>query len=382
MMKYDLIIVGAGVMGTFHAFHAAKKGKKVLLLEKNARPVGSTIQNFGQVVPSGLDPFWQKYGRRSLEIYNELQNTEDLTLVKNGSVYIASDEDELLLIKELQQINDNLVYKSELLDANQTALKFPDINKEYIRGSIFFADEFSVDSSKFIYKVLSFCQKYYEVDYRPNSTVTDIKETQGEVYIKTAAGKIFCGREVIVCGGYETSILYPEIFEDSGLEMVKLQMLKTIPLHHIDLKSNILTGLTIRRYEAFESCPSFHQITTPQKYQDLKAEGIHILFKQLPDKSIIIGDSHHYAPVTDTESLGLGVNEMVNQLMKEEARRIINVKDEEYAQSWAGYYVQHPDGIFEFQVSEHVSIRTGIGGKGMTSCAGYTEEKINELFPD
>ena len=88
MKKYDLIVIGAGIMGTFHAYHAAKMGKKVLLLEKDNKPVGSTIQNFGQVVPSGLDAYWQKYGRRSLEIYDYLQSQADFTLLKNGSVYI------------------------------------------------------------------------------------------------------------------------------------------------------------------------------------------------------------------------------------------------------------------------------------------------------
>jgi FAD dependent oxidoreductase TIGR03364 len=380
-MKYDLIIIGAGVMGTFHAFHAAKKGKSVLLLEKNSRPVGSTIQNFGQVVPGGLDTFWKKYGRRSLEIYEELQKTEDFTLVRNGSVYVASDEEELKLIQELQQINEQQGYASEILDPIQTALRYPDINKDYIRGAIFFPEEFSVDSSQFIYKVIEYCQRHLEVDYLPNSMAIEIKENLGEVLVKTAAGKLFTGKKAIVCGGYETSVLYPEIFAESGLVMVKLQMLKTKPLHHINLMSNILTGLTIRRYEAFEECPSFSQFATPKKYTELKAEGIHILFKQLPDKSIIVGDSHHYAPVTDTEGLGLGVSEDINRLMKEEARKIVDINDEDYVQAWAGFYVQHPDGIFEFQVSENISIRTGIGGKGMTSCAGYTEEKINELFP-
>ena len=31
---YDLIVVGSGVLGTFHAFHALKKGLRVAIIEK------------------------------------------------------------------------------------------------------------------------------------------------------------------------------------------------------------------------------------------------------------------------------------------------------------------------------------------------------------
>ena len=33
--RYDLIVVGGGVLGTFHAYHASQKGLKVAVLEKN-----------------------------------------------------------------------------------------------------------------------------------------------------------------------------------------------------------------------------------------------------------------------------------------------------------------------------------------------------------
>ena len=90
---YDLIIVGAGVLGTFHAYHAAKAGLRVLLLEKDRYPVGATVRNFGQVVPSGLAGRWFEYGRRSLEIYRDIQQETDLTVRANGTIYVASDAD-------------------------------------------------------------------------------------------------------------------------------------------------------------------------------------------------------------------------------------------------------------------------------------------------
>jgi len=70
---YDLIIVGGGILGTFHAYHALQKGLRVLQLEKDNFPVGSTVRNFGQVVPSGMAGEWFDYGVRGLEIYQSIQ---------------------------------------------------------------------------------------------------------------------------------------------------------------------------------------------------------------------------------------------------------------------------------------------------------------------
>ncbi len=379
-MKYDLIVVGAGIMGTFHAYHAAKLGKKVLLLEKDNKPVGSTIQNFGQIVPSGLDAEWLQYGTRSLEIYDELKNLADFTLVKNGSVYIASDDDELTLIQELEQIHTSSNYDCQFLDKRSVVQKFPDLNSDYIRGALFYPKEYSVNSSEFIYKLIDFCKEKLGVHYFNRRAVVNIEEISNEVKVETSAKEIFYAEKVIVCSGYVFNLLFPEVYKSSGLILSKLQMMKTIPLKRFNLKSNILTGLSIRRYESFEQCLSFKKMETPNHLIELKKYGIHILFKQLPDGSIIVGDSHEYAQVEEIESLGLGIQEHINTLMKVEAKRIVGIEDNEYGQCWAGYYAQHPKGIFEYTISENISIRTGIGGKGMTTSAGYSEEKIKQLF--
>lgn len=379
-MKYDIIIVGAGIMGTFHAYHAAKMGKKVLLLEKDNKPVGSTIQNFGQIVPSGLDSEWLKYGTRSLEIYGELQKEADFTLLKNGSVYVASDLTEIALIEELHEIQKKANYKSEILDKSATIQKFPDLNRDYIQGALFYPEEYSVNSSEFIYKLIDFCKEKLGVHYINRCSVVNIEEISKEVKVETSAKEIFYAEKAIVCSGYVFNLLFPKVYKNSGLILSKLQMMKTIPLKQFNLKSNILSGLSIRRYESFEQCPSFKNIETPNHLIELKKYGIHILFKQLPDGSIIVGDSHEYAPVEEIENLELGIQEHINTLMKEEAKRIVSIEDKEYGQSWAGFYAQHPKGIFEYNVSENVLIRTGIGGKGMTISAGYCEEKIKQIF--
>jgi glycine/D-amino acid oxidase-like deaminating enzyme len=77
---FDLIVIGGGILGTFHAYHALLLGKSVLQLEKDNFPVGATVRNFGQVVPSGMEAGWFEYGVAGLEIYKSIQQEFDISV--------------------------------------------------------------------------------------------------------------------------------------------------------------------------------------------------------------------------------------------------------------------------------------------------------------
>lgn len=378
-MTTDLLIVGAGALGTFHAYHAAKRGLRVVLLEKDNRPVGSTVRNFGQVVPSGLAGRWFDYGRRSLEIYREIQAQVDGTVRQNGSVYVASDEAEWTLANELFDRRRAEGYPCELLSEAQTLARYPNLRPDYVRGGLFFPDELSVEPDRMIYRVIDYLVERFGVTYRPNSAVVACDSRDGRVSVAVAGGRHYEAERVLICSGYEFRLLYPDLFAQSGLVVSKLQMMQTVPMPDVSLPGNILTGLTIRRYEAFAECSSYARLTTatqPDHLTELKRWGIHILFKQATDGSIIIGDSHEYAPANRIDDLGFDTNDAINALIINEARRIVDVPVDRIARTWAGFYAQTRDEIFEHAVDDHIQVVTGIGGKGMTSAAGYAEERL------
>ena len=126
----------------------------------------------------------------------------------------------------------------------------------------------------------------------------------------------------------------------------------------------------------------FHdqQVVVPEHYNELRKQGIHILFKQAMDGSIIIGDSHEYASGSQLDELGFSIHATINDLMLNEANRILPVDHTMIASSWAGFYAQHDDEILELDISDRIHVRTGIGGKGMTASARYAEDSIPKIF--
>lgn len=263
---YDLIVIGAGVLGTFHAYHAARAGQRVLLIEKDSYPVGATVRNFGQVVPSGLAGRWFDYGRRSLEIYRDLQAQTDLTVRANGTVYVASDADEWTLANELHDRYVGMGYASELLSRAQCLDKYPALQPDYVVGGLFFGQELSVEPEQMIGRLIDFVQHKHGVDYRPGSAVVDVQRSAaqsnyGGAIVTLASRQRFAAGRVLICSGHEVRLLFPDVLADAGLVVSKLQMLLTEPMPDVALPGNILTGLTIRRYEAFAECPSYAAVT-------------------------------------------------------------------------------------------------------------------------
>ncbi|MNR13104.1 FAD dependent oxidoreductase [compost metagenome] len=215
-----------------------------------------------------------------------------------------------------------------------------------------------------------------------NTTVLNVENRNDGVVATTSAGQEYKASKIIICNGSDFKILYPEIYNNSDLVVSKLQMLQTKPQNNYKLDGSILTGLTIRRYESFEECKSYAAIKAKENPDSFeKKYGVHILFKQALDGSVILGDSHEYAPAKDIDSLGFDLNMDIDNFMIEEAKKIIDLPTYEIQNRWFGMYSQcKTKDIFEHTIEENIHIITGIGGKGMTGSAGFAKHNIAKIF--
>ncbi len=378
-MQFDLIIIGGGVMGAFHAYHALERGLKVALCEKDQIPKGATVRNFGQIVPSGMNRKWQAYGRSSLDIYRSIQRQFDITLRQEGSLYVASDAEERRLLEELHQINREKDYPSQLWTARQCRERYPALRPDYCRAGLFFPQELSVNPQQMIHRLQAFLRQN---DRFHHFAKTLVCEVDADARVRTSCGKTLRGERVIVCSGSECELLFPEIFAAGDLEIVKLQMLRLYPQSKVRLPGNILTGQTIRRYESFRECPSYSKIKSREPQKSFwKQWGVHILLKQEIDGSIILGDSHEYADLAERDQLDFTIKSWINRFFLEEAAKIVDLDHWEVDAQWLGFYSQCKQGdLFQRRIDDRVHLITGIGGKGMTASPGLALENIKQIF--
>lgn len=378
---YDLVVVGGGVLGTFHAYHARKKGLRVAILEKDATPRGATVRNFGQVVPSGMNTKWQAYGRKSLKIYKKIQSKLDISVRQEGSVYIASNDEEVLLLEELREINKENDYTSILFTKEQCLHRYPGLKPDYVKAGLFFPEEITVEPRVMISKVQKFLEKK-GVDIFYNSKVIECHCMGTQVSAYLADGRTYYASKIIVCNGSDFKTLFPKVYAASDLEISKLQMMCTKPQGNFKIPGSILTGLSIRRYEAFAECPSYVKIKSNEPADSFEKKwGIHILFKQANDGSVILGDSHEYADADRIDDLGFDLNMDIDAFILAKAKEIFHLPNYQIAQRWYGMYSQCKNSdIFQTTIDENIHIVTGIGGKGMTGSAGFSKQNINQIF--
>jgi len=375
--QYDLIIVGAGALGTWHAYWALKKGLKVLVIERDMKPNDATVRNFGQVVPSGMSKKWFEYGRVTTATYKEIQEKFDISIRNNGSLYIASSKEELTLLEELQEIMKEREYDSILFTKEETLLKYANIKNDYCYGSLFFAQEVSAEPDKLIHQVLSYLQTQEKFTYINNTTAVVCDEFNGKNFLEDAAGNEYYADRILICSGRDFRTLFPNVFYESELQICKLNMLSTFPQKQTQLLGNILTGLTIRRYSSFKETKSYSSLPIQHEKKELNDWGIHILFKQAIDGSVIIGDSHEYADAKEAEILYFGIETHINDLIINEAKQIVDLDNWNVQRTWAGFYAQHKrDEIFHYAVKPNIEIITGIGGKGMTTACGWVKKNV------
>lgn len=378
----DLIIVGGGILGVSHAYHALRAGLSVILLERDNRPSGATVRNFGQVVPSGMDTTWRQIGRQSLRFYKEIQREVDITVRQEGTLYIANDNTEIQLIHELYDRIQTEDYTCHLLSQNQCLERLPSLRKDYVQEGLFFPEEVVLDPRIAIHRLIDYCVKKYGLMYFNNTIALSVQSLLTGTVVEDNRRNTYKADQVIICSGNETKQLFPEIYEQSDLTLVKLQMLSTLPQLTKMIEGSLLTGWTIRRYESFRECPSYSAVlyeSDPDVFY--KKNGIHILFKQSLDGSIIIGDSHTYFSVDDKLDVDFDIEEDVNNFMLEKAKEIINLNNWSIQKKWIGVYTQcKTRDVFFHQVSDDITIVTGIGGKGMTAALGYSYQNIQTLF--
>tara|TARA_R110000868_G_scaffold34421_1_gene124325 strand:- start:24917 stop:26068 length:1152 start_codon:yes stop_codon:yes gene_type:complete len=379
--KYDVIIVGGGILGTFHAYHAHKKGLKVAILEKDKQPQGATVRNFGQVVPSGMNTKWQTFGRESLKIYKDIQSNFDISVRQEGSVYLASNDEEVQLIQELADLNKANDYNSILLTKEECLKRYDGLKSDYVKAGLFFPEEIIVEPSLMINKLHAYL-KQEGMHLFFNTQIIQCDALVNGVVLTASNSTLFMAAKVIICNGSDFKTLYPIVFKESDLIVSKLQMMATKRQKNYKLNGSILTGLSIRRYEAFEECASYRSIKNKEDQDSLEKKwGVHILFKQAKDGSIILGDSHEYAPAAKIDDLGFDLNMDIDNFIIQEAKKIIALPSYKIKHRWFGMYSQcKTTDIYQNTIDKNIHIITGIGGKGMTGSAGFSKENINRIF--
>lgn len=365
----DIAVVGAGIAGLANAWFAAEQGHRVHLFERSPVALGGSIRNFGMVWPIG-QPAGGRYqtALRSRAAWLRLAEAGVIWLDPCGSLHLAHRGDELAVHEELAGQAQSLGIACELLSRSEVLARTPAANPERLLGGLFSPTELCVNPRQALRALPGWLHETYGVQFSFGTAVTRIEPGR----LHTAAGRSHAFDRAVICSGPDFETLFPDDFARSGMVRCKLQMLKAAAQPEgWRIGCHLASGLTLRHYEIFESCPSLAAVKArvAAESPELDRFGVHVMASQNEAGEIILGDSHEY-----DEFAAPFHREEIDALILRELRKVFTLPDWTIVERWSGVYAkQRGAPVFQQEVLPGVWIMNGLGGAGMTMSFGTAE---------
>lgn len=370
-MSKSAIVIGAGIVGLAAARALAIKNYDVTVLERNDRPIGASIRNFGMIWPVG-QPDGELYERAMLSrsIWKDICDEAGIWYDSAGSLHLAYNNEEWNVLEELSQIMSYRNY--ELLSREQVVQRAGAVVSENLKGGLYSMDEMIVDPRKAMPAISFWLNKKYGVQFLWAKTVTDISYPY--VYVSKEQ---FEADEIYVCSGADFETLYPEIFSSLPVTKCKLQMMRMVKQPgNWRIGPALCGGLSLLHYNSFKAASSlpFLKRKMEEEYNEYLKWGIHVMVSQNQEGELTIGDSHEYGLTHDPFD-----KQFINQMIIDYLRKFARFKDESVTETWNGIYPKLTNGKTELviQPEQGVSIINGLGGAGMTLSFGLCEQIIS-----
>ncbi|WPP00174.1 TIGR03364 family FAD-dependent oxidoreductase [Pseudomonas sp. HR96] len=372
-MKYDLIVVGAGILGLSHAYAAARRGLKVAVFERSATPLGASVRNFGQALVTGQPPGpMLQLAKASREIWAHWAERAGFGLQREGLLVFARTEaEEQLLEAFVQRRAAEHGYQVALLRGTALADLYSGQFAHH-RAALHGFEDQQLYSREALPALVDYLRRELGVDFQFSTLVRDVQPGT----VLSTAGRFEAG-QIVVCAGHDYQTLLAEPLAALQPSVCRLQMLRVRPRRDLKLRHALLTGLSGVHYGAFADLPEAAAVQAQILEQSpwLHEHGIHLLISPTPYGELIVGDSHEYG--RDASPFN---SEQVDNWMLELATDTLACQLD-VVERWQGVYGARGRTPFTFlEVAPGLSAALMQAGVGMSVGPGMGEANIARLL--
>ncbi|WP_190080265.1 TIGR03364 family FAD-dependent oxidoreductase [Streptomyces longisporoflavus] len=370
-----VIVVGAGVVGTMHAWHAVERGHEVVQIERESEARGASLRNFGQIWVSGraggeeLDTalrareLWEEIGRR----------VEGIGFRANGSLTLVRNEREHAVAEAALARPDAAARGYKLLGADEARALNPALRGEFIAG-LWCERDAAVEPRTAQLRLREALLRSPRYTFLPGR---EVREVVGGSAVRDDHGDVHTGDVVVLATGAWLGGLVRELAgPDLPVRRVRLQMMQTAPLGET-LTTSVADADSFRYYPAYKSdaldALNAGQAQTPTA----AAHKMQLLMVQREDGGLTIGDTHEYEHPFAFDTLEDPYDHLTEVVEGFLGRPLPKIR-----RRWAGVYAQCVDTtrvVHRQQVRDGVWLVTGPGGRGMTCSPAIAEQTADEL---
>ncbi|MFI2286320.1 TIGR03364 family FAD-dependent oxidoreductase [Streptomyces niveus] len=370
-----VIVVGAGVVGTMHAWHAVNRGHEVVQIERESEARGASLRNFGQIWVSGRAGGEElATALRARELWQEIGGrVPGVGFRACGSLTPLRGELETAVAEAAVARSDAADRGYRLLTADAARVLNPALRGDFT-GALWCERDAAVEprtAQLALKQALLASGRYTFLGGR------EIREVVGTASVRDDHGDIHTGDAVILATGAWLGGLVREL-AGPGLPVrrVRLQMMQTDPLGE-DLTTSVADADSFRYYPAYRG-DALDALNSGQPQAPTAAEHrMQLLMVQRRDGGLTIGDTHEYEHPFAFDTVQEPYDHLTRVVESFIGRPLPRVR-----RRWAGVYAQCTDTtrvVHRQQVRDGVWLVTGPGGRGMTCSPAIAEATADEL---
>lgn len=369
--KFDLAVVGAGIVGLAHALAAVRRGLRVVVVDRDAQANGASVRNFGFVTVSGQErgQVWRR-AMRSRDIWLEVAGPAGIDVIQRGVVVVARRPEARTVVEAFLQTE--MGEGCLLLEPDALRSRHPEFAGQDFAGGLWSPHEVRIESRQAIPQLAAFLAERHGVEFRRETAVRSIAPPD----IETSRGPVQADK-VIVCPGDDLATLYPERIAQYGVTRCKLQMLR-LAGPGFRLPAAVMSDLGLARYAGYAALPEAAALRRKLEVDQRHAldNGVHLIVVQSADGTLVVGDSHHYATTPDPFA-----SEWVDEIILEEFSAVFGRPAPRVLERWTGIYASASERtMFADAPQENVRLVMITSGTGASTSFAIAEEVVDGLF--
>ena len=244
----DVVVIGAGVIGTATAWFLAQRGAKVVLCEKGRIAGEQSSRNWGWVRQQGRDRDELPIMMESSRIWRGLAGEtgeKDLAFTAAGCVYLAEGERELAKYEEWHDLAKQHQLDTRMLSPEEAREAVPGVDGRWAGGMVTPSDG---RAEPFVaVPALARAASRLGVSIAESCAVRTVETAAGQVCgVRTEQGPVRADRVVLAGGAWSTYFA-----GNAGLDLPQLIVRSTVGRTHAapdrGLPNVAAPGLTVRR---------------------------------------------------------------------------------------------------------------------------------------
>ncbi len=370
MNKFDVIVIGGGIMGNSVAWQLAKRGKSVLVLEKGDVACGAAGATDGVVGYHTKKPGPQlDLAVQSIAMFDTLSDELgfDIEYKKNaGGMQPVEDKEQYDMLCDMVKEQRKSGVDIRMISADEACRIEPMLAKD-IAGALYSPTGAKVNP---ISLTMAFCKAAKKLGVNVltcTAVVGFIIEEKHIVGVRTNKGEFFADDFIITAGAWSAEVATLAGI-DIPIQPRKGQLAVTEPLAHF-----MTATVQCARYNIIKFRPESIKDSAVLRL------GASLSIEQLKDGALIIGGTREFADYDGDNTF-----EAVSVMVERAVRFFPHLKDVSIVRFFAGFRPFTPDGLpllGRLNRYDNLFIAAGHEGDGI-ALAPITGRLLSEIICD